>query len=41
MQGVIIRPAKPHPFLAEIGAALAKERESAEAMPFNAEFCLT
>lgn len=29
------------PFLAEIGATLAKERDNAEAIPFNAQFCLT
>jgi putative hydrolase of the HAD superfamily len=28
-------------FLAEIGAGLTKERESADAIPFNAHFCLT
>ena len=29
------------PFLAEIGAALAKERDNAAVIPFNAQFCLT
>jgi putative hydrolase of the HAD superfamily len=29
------------PFLAEIGAALAKETDNTEAIPFNAQFCLT
>jgi len=29
------------PFLAEIGAALAKERDNAAVVPFNAQFCLT
>jgi putative hydrolase of the HAD superfamily len=28
-------------FLAEIGSALINERDSAEPIPFNAQFCLT
>jgi putative hydrolase of the HAD superfamily len=28
-------------FLAEIGSALTNERDSSDAMPFNAQFCLT